>query len=207
MDFTKRDISEFEDIREGILESTFDLALERIDSIWDKIMTKTGSHSIQSQQSPTPSSKSSRKQTSTTCTAVKNLKKEFPIDNENREINTPSMGRQKAPTPKTVTHMKLRNSLEWADNDTARLSNEWGRGVGFAAPILPMDPSFRPGVNKNIQGASKIPLNDYMKYTAGTSQQAVQAQMGMTAPPYYKDGDDIENESITMGSVIKNLPK
>ena len=73
------------------------------------------------------------------------------------------------PNPKTVTHMDLRNSLEKDTHNTARLPNERGQGVGFTAPISPMDPSFRPGVNKYIQGSSKIPLNDYMKFTAGTS--------------------------------------
>ena len=124
--FIKREAKDFEEIREGILESTFNFALERMDSIWETIMNKIGIHSTQLQQSSVPSSKSSKKQASTTCTVVENLKKEFPIDEENKEINTPSIARQAAPTPRQPTHMELRSSLEREANNTARPSNEWG---------------------------------------------------------------------------------
>ena len=154
--------------------------------IWEEIMTKTSGISVQSQPRSVPSSRLNKEQALSTCTAVENLKKEFPIDEENKESNTPSIARRAAPTPRQPTHMELRSSLEREANNTAKPSNEWGQDVGFSAPISPMDPSFRPGINKNIQGAAKIPLNDYLKYTAGTSQQAVQAQMGMTPNPYFK---------------------
>ena len=121
--FIKREAKDFEEIREGILESTFNFALERMDSIWETVMNKISIHSTQSQQSSIPPSlsKSSKKQASTTCTVVENLKREFPIDEENKEINTPSMTRPKTPNPnpKTVTHMDLRNSLERDAHNTA----------------------------------------------------------------------------------------
>ena len=95
VDFITRDALDFVEIREGILESTFDLAMERIDSIWATIMTKSGNKSIQSHLISVPSSKTSKSQASSTCTIVEKLKRSFqPMREPGKSTHHPWQGMQ-----------------------------------------------------------------------------------------------------------------
>ena len=97
--------------------------------------------------------------------------------------------------------------LEQTAHDTTRPTNSQGRGAGFDAPVSPMDPFFHPGINKNIQGAYNLPMTDHTKFMAGTSQQGVQSQMGAKTTPFFENGEDVDDESLTEGSGMENQPK
>ena len=97
--------------------------------------------------------------------------------------------------------------LEQAAHDTTCPTNSQGRGAGFDAPVSPMDPFFHPGINKNIQGAYNLPMTDHTKFMAGTSQQGVQSRMGAKTTPFFENGEDVDDESLTEGSGMENQPK
>ena len=219
-EFISKERAELSDNHEEIMESLFDEAKDRIDFIHTSILEQLSNLSTISKTSQRSTKSFNLGQENTPFTeGIEKLRDEL------EEIETPASQMQEPTTtekpkssqnqergPKQLFTKKSsiknqRFNLEQAAHDTTRPTKSQGRGAGFDAPVSPMDPFFHPGINRNIQGAYNVPMTDHTKFMAGTSQQGVQSRMGAKTMPFFENGEDVDDESLTEESGMENQPK